>query len=539
MNKKFFHPGNPENLERVYVAREKAKMKEKLEKEKLSEYSKEQERWENRAAISKVDKDRISLSFMYDAPAGVRQPEIKDPDKKDDFKFDWQRNAPRQEHAKNDPNIIDQPFGISVQMVKCMKCQIWGHQHTDKNCPRYGKSTDSEEPARIINEKHLIHQMKDSDRLQFTSYGAWDNGKASKEYDLVYEDTSTPHSDIMLQLLQDMRSKEEKVKKLRKKVLKVSSSKKSSKKKKKRKSSKTKKHIKKSSSRNAPSTSKKALKSDKKSPKRRKQDFSDISCDEFSDQSEGRHTEYSSNSEYLSDSTSSSEDLKKEKREEYLTKLDQILFSDISSSKGESPSAGHKYPDDEMTGDSTSGQICDKDDLEYLSKVDQILGLQPSNCPLEGQQGPLEGQQQGLQQSDEDGLNETDMRLFNLISINKIDVKNNFAQAYHGDVNCHFCRTVESTEHLAVCPVYDDIMLGTEFTDLHSKKSRKVKRALDNIRQALIKRSKALSVTSMGSISATNMKLLDITATTSDSEEMEEKKRRVLHILDTQRFNIC
>ena len=27
-----------------------------------------------------------------------------------------------------------------------MKCEVWGHSHTDKNCPRYGKARDSEQP---------------------------------------------------------------------------------------------------------------------------------------------------------------------------------------------------------------------------------------------------------------------------------------------------------------------------------------------------------------------------------------------------------
>ncbi len=35
-------------LERVYIAKEKAAMKEKMEREKLQEYAREQETWENR-----------------------------------------------------------------------------------------------------------------------------------------------------------------------------------------------------------------------------------------------------------------------------------------------------------------------------------------------------------------------------------------------------------------------------------------------------------------------------------------------------------
>ena len=35
---------------------------------------------------------------------------------------------------------------FEVTKVRCMKCEVWGHSHTDKNCPKYGKAKDSEEP---------------------------------------------------------------------------------------------------------------------------------------------------------------------------------------------------------------------------------------------------------------------------------------------------------------------------------------------------------------------------------------------------------
>lgn len=39
-------------LERVFVAREKAKAKDKLEKDKMQEYEREQETWNNKAAVT-------------------------------------------------------------------------------------------------------------------------------------------------------------------------------------------------------------------------------------------------------------------------------------------------------------------------------------------------------------------------------------------------------------------------------------------------------------------------------------------------------
>ena len=107
----------------------------------------------------------------------------------------------------------------------------------------------------------------------------------------------------------------------------------------------------------------------------------------------------------------------------------------------------------------------------------------------------------------------------NLINVNKIDVKVNFQDAYP-DTDCHFCRKRETNEHLARCPVYEGIMTGSEFKDIKSEDVRVVKEALTNIRSALIKRAEALSVTSLGEISAANMKLLTL------GEKMERKKTR-------------
>jgi hypothetical protein len=45
---------------------------------------------------------------------------------------------------------------------------------------RYGKARDADvEPAVVVDDKKLIQEMKMTERLQFTSYGTWDNGKVS------------------------------------------------------------------------------------------------------------------------------------------------------------------------------------------------------------------------------------------------------------------------------------------------------------------------------------------------------------------------
>jgi len=713
MNKKFFHPGNPENLERVYIAKEKAAMKEKMEREKLQEYAREQETWENRAAISKVDKDRQSLSFMYNPPTGTKDNSAST-SKGDDFKFEWQRNAPRMDHIKDDPNIVDHPFGIQVQFTKCMKCQIWGHQHTDKVCPRYGKARDNfdnnEEPAAIINEKKLIADMKAKERLEFTSYGTWDNGKVSKQYDLVYsDDEGIQHSDIMYKLLQEMRTKERKVAELRRKVRKTKSNKKSSKSKKRkveeRRSSKSERKKKKSSSESESSSENSDIEKHKYSTKKSKSGFKSKNSpqsnsmkrhhysdsDKYSNRkrtksrsnktsSESESQSYSDSEETETESDSSTESdnssdhqINQQTRQAYLKKLDDILFSDIaavpnkpksistdkksdsttivekpaekvglksedvsdisncdrklddncdsekadtkptenndcgevtidnpagdknlenkaddnltegkqkdisknsdlnkvySTSSIESDScdiiktdenceniesannynlkksdeiSAQKPLNDENSPSKVTNESCDTENMmapheNYLSEVDKILGL-TSSGDKKGEASRQEKLEKETDEFDENGLmTESEMRLFNLISINKIDVKNNFAQAYHQDTRCHFCRTKETTEHLAVCPVYDNFMNGNEFKDIHSKNVKKVKRALVNIRKALYTRSKALSVTSIGPISAANMELLDVS---KEKMSLTESEKKALEILDQQRFKIC
>jgi len=104
-----------------------------------SQYEKEHCLQEHKAMLSKESKDKLSVNFMYEPPPGVR----KDGHKEDSiYKFDWQRkyNAPRESYCKGDAEIRDQPFGIQVRNVRCIKCHKWGHINTDKECTLYSIS---------------------------------------------------------------------------------------------------------------------------------------------------------------------------------------------------------------------------------------------------------------------------------------------------------------------------------------------------------------------------------------------------------------
>lgn len=154
------------------MAEQQAEAYKKKQEELRNQYEKEQDLHDNKAMLSKESKDKLSMNFMYEPPPGVRKEREKD-DNEPEYKFEWQRkyNAPRESYCKGDTEIRDQPFGIQVRNVRCIKCHKWGHINTDKECTMYSISMSearklhSEAEANEILSKNMLEEQMKEDGL--------------------------------------------------------------------------------------------------------------------------------------------------------------------------------------------------------------------------------------------------------------------------------------------------------------------------------------------------------------------------------------
>lgn len=183
------------------MAERQAEVYKKKQDELRSQYEKEQELHENKAMLSKESKAKLSVSFMYDPPPGIRKENDTTTDV--ECKFEWQRkyNAPRESYCKGDTEIRDQPFGIQVRNVRCIKCQKWGHINTDKECTMYSMSMSEArlfhaeaEQNEILSKHDLEVKMREDGLMMKRSAEGFQN-KAESERPLLVSDDGNDDDD--------------------------------------------------------------------------------------------------------------------------------------------------------------------------------------------------------------------------------------------------------------------------------------------------------------------------------------------------------
>lgn len=190
------------------MAEQQAEAYKKKQEELRNQYEKEQDLHENKAMLSKESKDKLSMNFMYEPPPGVRKEREKD-DNEPEYKFEWQRkyNAPRESYCKGDTEIRDQPFGIQVRNVRCIKCHKWGHINTDKECTMYSismsearKIHSEAEANEILSKGTLEEQMKEDGLMMRKGAMSAQSFQTGRLHQLVAETENGENGEAVQQL---------------------------------------------------------------------------------------------------------------------------------------------------------------------------------------------------------------------------------------------------------------------------------------------------------------------------------------------------
>jgi CBF1 interacting corepressor len=269
-----FHPNNFQNQKKVWIAQQKAAADKKIEKERHKEMQSEQSIHNAKgfALMTKHEseqaKQRHSVGFMYDAPAGVKESaergsmgdaplklELDDGHTKKvlslEEKFKFMKGAPIAPGVPHGTELTNQPFGETQRNVKCKRCGEWGHQTQDTICKLFGvnKVGEGEEAEREAFEDPatLMKNMQHETGLALTQRVLGRrNDTAAANQQLLIEEPADEDAEFLASL--SSKEKRKLLKSLEAKLDTGSTSKKSSKSKKEEKKKKKKKKKRSSSS---------------------------------------------------------------------------------------------------------------------------------------------------------------------------------------------------------------------------------------------------------------------------------------------------